>query len=411
MSTDTISSTRQRARSYFRNSFKPRTEHLVGMEVEHICIRAKDGQRIAYDSGDGCIVELLPQLQQVLGGTLVKEDGKFVGVNGDWGKVTLEPGNQIEWSSPARPTCHQLLQDLDHWIVCLQNVLQENDVHSLATGLDSTDVANTPWVPKRRYNIMKDYYRGTAGVAHRAMLNTAGIHVNVDYENDDDWSRKFSLMIRATPAAAALFANSAGTFHDLPYAALRPMLWHEMDPLRSRLPSRAFHQGFRLEHWADWVTERPMLLQILEGELQPGRNHRLKDIPEADWEESWNLHLGTVFTPVRTNRQLEIRTMDTQPMDNLPAVPAFWTGLLYSPDVLDAALTAVACVNDEDAWRGLMARSCRFGLADPELESLAEQLLTLAHQGIQQLEGSNSRGADALSQLMQRHRRVAMQSA
>lgn len=411
MTTDKLSTAQKRARQYFRQTYKPASEHKVGMEVEHICIRANDGQRISYDSGPGNVLSLLPLLQQRLGGDLVTADGRLLGLQGAWGKITLEPGNQIEWSSPARRTCSDLLLDLQHWLDHFQTVLQQNEVYPLAAGLDNTDYRTTPWVPKRRYNIMKDYYRGNADVAHRAMLNTAGIHINFDYEDAKDWSRKFNLLIRATPAAVALFANSAGTFHDLPYAALRPMLWHEIDPLRSRLPGKAFHSNFTIDQWADWIASRPLLLQQIEGDLQPGRSRRPDDLDETEWDENWPLQMGSMFTPVRTNGHLEVRTIDNQPMDALPSVPAFWTGLLYDQTAQSQAFEVLAEVDDEDVWRGLMARGCRFGMADPQLAETASELLHIAENGMSRLEGDQSAAVIALRKLRSERTATQLQPA
>lgn len=385
------------ATDYFRSRCKPKSQHRVGMEVEHICVRTSDGQRIAYDTGDGCVLTLLDELQTSLGGEQVFRGDLLFGIEGDWGKVTLEPGNQIEWSSPARATSQDLQADLDHWLLHFNTALRNNGVVAVSSGLDGTNIRRVPWIPKRRYDIMADHYRRNANVAHRAMLNTAGVHVSFDYADAQDWQRKFRALTVATPAAIALFANSPGRFRDQSFVALRPVLWLEMDEQRSSLPNDAFSPDYSLERWADWVTDRPALLQEIEGTLHPGDNRSLSDAYEAHegFDDVWKLQVGTIFTPVRSHAHLEVRTIDTQPDDRLAAVPAFWAGLVSHEPTLNRVLDVLAEIQDEVTWRNLFYRACRFGLEDAPINQLAGTLLELAREGLNAAEGRS----DALATL------------
>ena len=51
----------------------------------------------------------------------------------------------------------------------------------------------------------------------------------------------------------------------------------------------------------------------------------------------WANHLSTIFPEVRLKRYLEMRGADGGPWRRLPALPAYWVGLLYDDDSLDAA--------------------------------------------------------------------------
>ena len=51
----------------------------------------------------------------------------------------------------------------------------------------------------------------------------------------------------------------------------------------------------------------------------------------------WANHVSTIFPEVRLKRYLEMRGADSGPWRRLPALPAFWVGLLYDDDSLDAA--------------------------------------------------------------------------
>ncbi len=51
----------------------------------------------------------------------------------------------------------------------------------------------------------------------------------------------------------------------------------------------------------------------------------------------WTNHLSTLFPDVRLKRFLEMRGADGGPWRRICALPAFWVGLLYDRQALDAA--------------------------------------------------------------------------
>src|SRR5690606_39867826 len=51
----------------------------------------------------------------------------------------------------------------------------------------------------------------------------------------------------------------------------------------------------------------------------------------------WANHLSTLFPDVRLKRFLEMRGADGGPWRRICALPAFWVGLLYDEEALDAA--------------------------------------------------------------------------
>ncbi|MEZ6128573.1 MAG: glutamate-cysteine ligase family protein [Planctomycetaceae bacterium] len=388
-----------RIATYLRSHFKRAENHLVGMEVEHICIRTIDAGRIAYDSGGGCVLDVLQSLQGRLGGEKAEVDGRWVGLNGEWGKVTLEPGNQIEWSSPPRSTCHQLINDLDRWLMQFKSVLRDLGLMSLPEGYDTTSIRHVPQSPGRRYELMCEHYASKDDVAHKAMFNTAGIHVNFDCSDDLDWQKKFRLMLLASPVAIAIFANSPGHLNGSRYVAVRPVLWRNMDPERCQLPADVFRDDFSLDDYARWIADRPMLLSQRDSVLHLGSGQSLAErFPDGDVSQNaLELHLGSIFTPVRINGPLEVRTIDTQPDDRLGAVSAFWSGLLNHAPTLDQTLDLLWSAETADDWSNLLIRACRFGRHDPELSRQSHELLDLAFQGLRAREGSDSAGVSRLS--------------
>ena len=85
---------------YFLEGCKPRAEFRIGMEVEHLCVRLSDGARLPYFGDEESVLAVLQHLLDTRGGVPVAQDGNTIGIQADWGDVTLEPGGQIEWASP-----------------------------------------------------------------------------------------------------------------------------------------------------------------------------------------------------------------------------------------------------------------------------------------------------------------------
>jgi glutamate--cysteine ligase len=69
---------------------------------------------------------------------------------------------------------------------------------------------------------------------------------------------------------------------------------------------------------------------LMEGKLAaaPGERATISD---------WANHNSTIFPEVRLKRYLEMRGADGGPWRRLPALPAYWAGILYDDDALDAA--------------------------------------------------------------------------
>ena len=65
-----------------------------------------------------------------------------------------------------------------------------------------------PWVPKKRYAIMREYLPTRGARPLDMMRRTATVQANFDYETEDDAMRKMRILLRLSPVATAMFANS-----------------------------------------------------------------------------------------------------------------------------------------------------------------------------------------------------------
>jgi glutamate--cysteine ligase len=179
------------------------------------------------------------------------------------------------------------------------------------------------------------------------MLRTCTIQVNLDYSSEADMAKKFRVGLALQPVATALFANSSLT-EGKPngFKSFRSHIWEDTDPHRTGMLPFVFEDGFGYERYCDYALDVPMYFvfrdgqyidcagesfrAFLDGKLPqlPGERPRISDFTD---------HLSTAFPEVRLKSFLEMRGADGGRWGRICALPAFWVGLLYDQNALDAA--------------------------------------------------------------------------
>jgi glutamate--cysteine ligase len=330
--------------------------------------RAGDGRPIPYDGDGPTVLKVLELILERRGGEPLTESGRIIGIRGPWGAITLEPGGQVEWSSMPQRDLDALERAHDEHLDVMRAAASELGFEWLDVAVDPVhSVAEMPWMPKARYEIMRDYFRAKGRLAHRMMTQTASIQCTCDYVDATDWTRKFKAAAILSPVATAMFANSRSIDgKDSGYVSYRQAIWRETDDDRCGLPPIVFGDGFGLERWVDWLLDVPLLFRRQGTGLAPpdGSTFRhLLEGPEGPSLEmdDWATHCSSIFTEVRCYGYLEVRCADLQPDGCAPAVPTFWTAMLYDDDALDAALDVGAGL-DHAAWQEAMDSAARHGL-------------------------------------------------
>jgi glutamate--cysteine ligase len=125
---------------------------------------------------------------------------------------------------------------------------------------------------------------------------------------------------------------------------------------------------------------------------------RLPQLPgEHATISDWANHLSTIFPEVRLKRYLEMRGADSGPWPRLPALPAYWAGILYDDDALDAAWDLVERWSAEERQR-LRDQVPKLGfaaaIADTNVLELAKKTLALAERGLARRRRLDSAGQD-----------------
>jgi glutamate--cysteine ligase len=318
------------------------------------------------------------------------------------GAVTLEPGGQVEISTPPHDSLAQLHATASADLGYLTDRLAR---HGLRLGEHGID----PYRPARRllrtlrYDAMAASFsrRGPAGLT--MMGGTAATQVCLDAGEPGQIPARWRALHALGPVLLALFANSrrhAGA--DTGWASARMRTWLAIDPARTGPVGGADDPAAA---WARYALAAPLLC-LRRGD---GSWHAPAGVTFADWVagavrpaptvDDLDYHLSTLFPPVRPRGYLEVRFLDAQPPGEWFAPVAVVAALLADPATTEAAWELVAPVTAATrsvtaATRSVTAdarsvadgrpdaatwlTAARHGLADPALRAAAAAVAALA---------------------------------
>jgi glutamate--cysteine ligase len=371
--------------AFIREGCKPRAAWASGAELELFGYYEETVERIDPATVEAVLVDCAE------GGDLRREGKIPVEASVPAGLVTVEPGGQIEFSGAYRGALRDVEEGLAGWLQRLARIAEHRNIFFVACGFDPLRSATEQrWYPKRRYAIMRPYLRARGRRAWDMMTRTASIQANVDYGSVEDLARKFAAGNRLGPVVAAMFANSPFENGRLSgYKSTRYAAWLETDPDRSGVSPPAIDEHFSPERFVDYVLSVPMLFVRRDGEYldragAPFAAHLAGAAPNPIFQD-FSDHLTTIFTEARLKQHVELRSADAGPLAWALALQAFWKGLLYDPDALDAALGAAPRLGRAE-FRALQEQVARNGLAargpGVNVLALARELAAFAREGL-----------------------------
>ena len=317
---------------YFESGIKDPKDFKIGIEHEKFLFDNKNNKRVDYPK----IKEMFEALIE-FGWNPIFEKGNIIALNKGGKNITLEPGNQIELSGDKLNHMHEACSESQDYLFELKQVTKKLNIKIVSAGFDPISKLNEiPNNPKQRYKVMtKDMPLG-GELSLDMMYRTCGTQLNVDYESEEDFIKKFKVSNAIVPISIALFANSSIVKKkNSSYLSYRSKVWQNTS--RGGLP-RLFLENLNFERYADFVINFPILFIQDKDQYISGRNYIFKDFMEGKIEEINNrlpeeaeltTHLSTIFTENRLKKYIELRSMDTCGWDCLCAGPAFNMGMLY----------------------------------------------------------------------------------
>ena len=317
---------------YFESGIKKSKDFKIGIEHEKFLFNNQNNKRIDYSK----IKEMFAALIE-FGWNPILEKKNIIGLNKGGKNITLEPGNQIELSGDKLNNIHEACAESHDYLFELKQVTKKLNINIVSAGFDPISKLNdVPGNPKQRYKLMSKIMPLGGKLSLDMMYRTCGTQLNIDYDSEKDFIKKFKIVNSIVPISIALFANSSIIEKKKSnYLSYRSKIWQNTS--RGGLP-KLFFEDLNFEKYAEYVMNFPLLFIKDKENFISGEKYTFKNFMDGQINEIKNripddidlsTHLSTIFTENRLKKYIELRSMDTCGWDCLCAGPAFYIGILY----------------------------------------------------------------------------------
>jgi len=381
---------------YFKSGIKETKDFRIGIEHEKFLFNNQNNKRINYSK----IKEMFAALLE-FGWNPILEKGNIIGLNKGDKNITLEPGNQIELSGEKLNNIHEACAESQDYLFELRQVTKKLNINIVSAGFDPiSKLDEIPNNPKKRYKLMtKDMPLG-GELSLDMMYRTCGTQLNIDFNSEEDFIKKFKIVNSIVPISIALFANSSIVEKkNSGYLSYRSKVWQNTS--RGGLP-KLFFEELNFEKYAEFVMNFPVLFFQNKENYISGQKYTFKDFMNGKIDEIGNrlptdsdltTHLSTIFTENRLKKYIELRSMDTCGWDCLCAGPAFNIGMLYGN--LDEVYELISNWDNDkiiNAYLEAPQKGFNTQLMGKDLLYWASTLLNLSRKGLEKRDIFNKNG-------------------
>jgi glutamate--cysteine ligase len=289
----------------------------------------------------------------------------------DGGRITFEPGGQIELSPAPNASLSALVAGLRSTVRAIANAAPLG-VELLSVGIDpNTPIAEVrPQLHAERYRRMLAYLDTVGPSGARMMRQTASFQVCVD--GGEAPALTWRVLNALAPYMVAMFANSSRyAGRSTGHRSYRREIWATLDPRRTGVLGTG---DDAIAEYLEFALNAPAFLMPDVG----GRT-----APFGCWLDrgavtasDWCTHLSTLFPEVRPRGYFELRSADVVPPEWYAAPLVLVAGLVYHRPSLDAAAELLGAPSPE-----LLACSGQEGLRHPTIGRVAPLLCDLALEG------------------------------
>jgi len=341
--------TKKEIKNYYESGCKGKISTLkIGLEYERLPIFEVTGKNTDY-SGEFGICNLLRRYAREENWDYITDDYNIIGLKQAHNTITLEPGCQFEYSLEPRENISEIEAEIKRLDLPLEEITEEFGIKLLNYGVSPLVTYRAiNLIPKHRYKIMAKYLWGI--LSDVMMRETAGFQCCIDYRDEADMARKFTLANKIVPFVTALCANSpirGGV--DTGYKSFRALSWLNTDSERCGYALN-LDEEFDFDKYIDKILKTPVIFLNKE-DLPLEMNGRMNfaEFMKSGYEgfvptlDDYILQANLCFPEVRLNKFIEIRNHDCVPTNIMYGVLALYKGLLYDNS---------AMVQVEDLMRG-----------------------------------------------------------
>ena len=267
--------------SFLEDGCKPPADWRIGTEHEKFGYHLAELTPLQYEGDDG-VQAMLLGLQE-FGWEPIFEGDDVIALKQANGSVTLEPGGQFELSGGALEHLHQTCDEVHTHLAQVESVAAKLGVGFIGLGFSPKwSLAETPVMPKSRYDIMRRYMPTRGKLGPEMMFRSCTVQTNLDFSSEADMVKKFKVSLALQPIATAIFANSPFT-EGKPngFLSYRSHVWLDTDPDRTGMLPFVFEDGFGFERYVDYALDVPMYLVERNGKYIDAAGQSFRDFMEG----------------------------------------------------------------------------------------------------------------------------------
>ncbi len=381
----------------------------LGLEIEHFVVDER-GLPIGFD----LMTKLLKDVAEKLNADIDYTDGYVVGYSNSEYAITLEPACQLEISINPHVSLASVERIYKEFKEFWEPLLYENGYHFVVKGnlplveLGAITPDKIPLSPKKRYEYMDKYFEDTGKCGKYMMRASASTQISVDYKNEKDMLRKLVILEKISPVLMIMFENKKRYNSTLKGVIDKPHLfriqeWDDLDDDRTGFFPGSLDDDFGYERIAEKVYNLPLILLTDEGNTTYVGSKCARDLvadntineDEVDEKRAVNLiehFLSMGFYHFRIKKYIEIRVVDSLPLDRAMAFAAVVKGIVYSDKNLDTLNEKLSDIDSTEKIQDAVLRIEEDGLDaviynNKTAKEWAEYLTKLAGYGLTDEEG------------------------
>lgn len=369
-----------------------KNETKVGVESEKLLVYKENQQAVKYED----VVKIL-NLFDEKEWQKIYDDENLTALKSNIGMITLEPGSQIELSLKPYKTLDEITKQLDNFYTQLDTYSDKIGAMVINRGIHPVSTYdNINIIPKKRYEYMTKYLPQKGLTPFVMMRETAGIQANFDYKDEQDAIRKLALSIKMSPIISALYSNSPVRGGKLTeYKSFRANSWLNVDEDRCGFISKKLFEkelNFTFNDYVETLLDVPMIFIERNGNyyeanltfrefISNGYNGLIAQLSD------WLTHISLYFPDVRLKSYIEIRNHDAQNALMTYSVPAFWKGIIYNPNAIEAIEDILKNYSYEDFVQ-LRSNAPKYGinakLKNIEIIELIKEFFNISRASLQE---------------------------
>jgi len=274
------------------------------------------------------------------------------------GVYSIEPGGQLEWSSPPFSNIHQINSSMNIHKKVLNKIIKKKKLKILDCSVEPVfDPKEIDLIDHLKYQLMDKNMAKVDTLGRWMMRNTASIQINYDFENENELEDMVFIADCVQPVSSYLFSNAPfWNNRVVSNQNIRYLIWEKTDKYRCRnlIDHGIVEPKGMVDKYIDFILDVPGIFGFdkngdicsVVGTLGERLQYLKKNNCLRDLDIQGALH--QIFTNVRLKNLIEVRGADRAPFGYELAPVAFWTGLLTVAEIRDEVLSTILTWNIEE---------------------------------------------------------------